>query len=205
MIVKNKKRGTKVSEISTKEIGVLDIETTGRNPNKGTIVEIGMCSLDLSNGHIKPLFDSVVKDKAFYDKYESYSLKNSWVFSNSDLTLADVEGAPSLKNVFKQVQKLLNAFAFTAYNRTFDFSFLECAGFTIPYKLPCPMLAATPFCKLPGYYDKYKWPKVEEAWNKLCPEQMNYIEAHRAYDDAVHEAIIVYELYNRKKWYPRLH
>jgi len=29
-----------------------------------------------------------------------------------------------------------------------------------------------------------------------------YIEKHRGYDDAVHEALIIFELYNRNKWKP---
>jgi DNA polymerase-3 subunit epsilon len=40
----------------------------------------------------------------------------------------------------------------------------------------------------PGFRDA-KWPKVEEAWEYFFPDT-KYIEAHRALDDAQHEALI---------------
>jgi DNA polymerase-3 subunit epsilon len=49
-------------------------------------------------------------------------------------------------------------------------------------------------CKIPGNYGKYKWPKVEEAYDFFFPNN-NYVEKHRGADDAFHEADIVYELH----------
>ena len=62
------------------------------------------------------------------------------------------------------------------------------------------MLVSTPVLKLPGRHGNYKWPKVQEACYYFFPHRSDYIEAHRAYDDAVHEAEIVYELYQRGYW-----
>ena len=39
----------------------------------------------------------------------------------------------------------------TAYNRDFDFGFLESRGILFPAKLPCSMKLATPLCKVPAY------------------------------------------------------
>ena len=45
----------------------------------------------------------------------------------------------------------------------------------------------------------YKWPSVEESWSFYFPEKP-YVELHRAYDDALHEAMIIYEMYRRGHW-----
>jgi DNA polymerase-3 subunit epsilon len=50
----------------------------------------------------------------------------------------------------------------------------------------------------PGFRDA-KWPKVEEAWEYFFPD-IKYIEAHRALDDAQHEALIAHELYKLGKF-----
>ncbi|MCK5906008.1 MAG: hypothetical protein KAG37_00375, partial [Flavobacteriales bacterium] len=76
----------------------------------------------------------------------------------------------------------------------FDFEFLISRGFRFPKMLPCPMLLSTDVCKLPGNYGKYKWPKVEEAYDHFFPNN-TYVEKHRGADDAFHEADIVYELH----------
>jgi hypothetical protein len=58
-------------------------------------------------------------------------------------------------------------------------------------ELPCIMLTAAPVVNLPanpGFRDA-KWPKAEEAWEYFFPD-IKYIEAHRALDDAQHEALI---------------
>ena len=41
-----------------------------------------------------------------------------------------------------------------------------------------------------------KWPSVMEAWKEMFP-MIDYDEAHRGLDDAVHEAKIVYEMYRK--------
>jgi DNA polymerase-3 subunit epsilon len=78
----------------------------------------------------------------------------------------------------------------------FDVGFLSAKGLTFT-ELPCPMLLSTPLCKLPSVREGYKWPKVQEAYDFFFPGN-EYVEEHRGADDAMHEAEIVYELYNRK-------
>jgi hypothetical protein len=63
------------------------------------------------------------------------------------------------------------------------------------------MLSAAPVVNLPpnpGYRDP-KWPKVQEAWDFFFLRS-DYLEAHRALDDARHEALIAYELYKLGKF-----
>ncbi len=49
-----------------------------------------------------------------------------------------------------------------------------------PTRLFCTMKATTHFCKIPGYYDKYKWPKLEELYEKCFNDTF---DAHDAQND----------------------
>lgn len=185
-------------------IAVIDIETTGRTPTEGTIIEVGICYLDLETKFITKLLDTTVREKHFETQFDARSLEACWVFKNSDLTTDDIRNGPAWEEKAKDIQRILNKFPVTAYNKSFDFGFFKDRGLLIPRELPCPMIQATPVLKLPGTYEKYKWPKVQEAWDHFFPDQNFYQETHRAYDDAVHEAEIVYALYQIGAWKPEL-
>ncbi len=173
------------------KIAVLDIETTGLKPDNGLIVEIGIVELDLKTGATKILFESIIKEAGF----ESSS-KNSWIFNNSDLNYEEVIHAPDLVELKEKVQEILNRYHLTAYNKPFDFSFLESRGFLIKKQLPDIMEAAKNVCKIVKFNGEYKNPNFQEAWEYFFPES-NYIEKHRAVDDALHEAIVLYEMYQK--------
>ena len=81
------------------------------------------------------------------------------------------------------------------FNKSFDIGFLKSRGFNFPNELPCIMITATDFVKIVAEWG-YKYPKCEEAWNFYFPDK-EYVEIHRAADDAVHEAQILYEMYSR--------
>lgn len=185
-------------------IAVLDIETTGRDPRLGTIVEIGIVMIDLRNQFKTKLFDSVVQDDLFQVKFEAPRLEKCWIFENSDLTISEVLNAPKITEILPKLQRILNKFPVTAYNKQFDFNFLKKQGLHIPMELPCPMIAATPILKIPPRYEmtEYKWPSVQECWDYFFPNSPYYLETHRAYDDAEHEAEIVYRLYEMGAWKP---
>jgi DNA polymerase-3 subunit epsilon len=177
------------------KILILDIETTGFLNIGGSIVEIGIAELNLNNGEVKEVFNSLCREEILTAKHinEPYG----WIFRNSDLKPEQVREAPLFEDVKIQVQEILNKYPLgcTAYNNKFDFDFLRSRGIKIN-ALPCPMLLSTNICKLPnkyGYSD-YKWPSVEEAWKHFYPDT-EYKEKHRGADDAVHEALIVYKLY----------
>lgn len=176
------------------KIAVLDIETTGFLGNGGSIVEVGIVELDLSNGEITKVFDKLLKEERFDETHTQPPM--GWIFNNSDLTVDDVLNAEPAEDILKEVQEVLNNYPLgcTAFNKKFDFGFLKDRGLTIK-ELPCPMMLATDVCKLPGRYGKYKWPSVEEAYAHFFPDD-EYIEAHRGADDAVHEAKIVHKLYD---------
>lgn len=177
------------------KIAVLDIETTGFLLEGGSIVEIGIVELNLDNGDINVIYDSLCREKILTAKHRKEPF--GWIFRNSDLKPEDVRSAPPFEQVKEEVQDILNQYpaGATAFNKKFDFDFLKDRGIEIK-ELPCPMLIAADVCKLPnkwGYPD-YKWPKVEEAFSHLFPD-VEYTEKHRGADDAKHEAMIVYELF----------
>ena len=176
------------------KILVIDIETTGFLQEGGAIVEVGMVSLDLDSGLVEVVFDSVCRESILTAKHREEPL--GWIFRNSSLTVEEVREARDLREMLPELQGIVDGFLLgaTAYNRNFDFQFLENRGLVFGEKLPCPMLLSTPICKLPGKFRDYKWPKVEEAWQHFFPDRP-YTELHRGADDAVHEALIVWELY----------
>lgn len=176
------------------KILVIDIETTGFIRQGGKIVEVGIVSLDLSNGQKEILFDSLCHERSITRE----AVENSWIVQNKYITVEEIQNSPQLISILPQIQSIINAHPIgaTAFNRSFDFDFLESRGIKFPKKLPCPMILATDICKLPNQngYSSYKWPKVEEAWKHFFPE-IEYVELHRGADDAFHEADIVHALY----------
>ena len=182
------------------KILILDIETTGFLNQGGSIVEIGIVDLDLDTGEINEVFNSCLREDILSAKHREEPF--GWIFKNSDLTIEEVREAPIAFEVLAVVQGILNTYSLgcTAYNNTFDFGFLEDRGLKIK-KLPCPMKLAAPVCKIPKKRRSksptikgFKSPNVEEAFHFFYPE-INYVEKHRGLDDAKHEAMIVYKLY----------
>ena len=111
----------------------------------------------------------------------------------------DIENAPSLNNVKNQIQEILDHYSLTAYNNSFDFGFMESRGFVIKKDIPDIMAVAKKVCKIMRSRGVYKTPKMQEAWDNLFPNT-NYIEKHRAVDDAIHEAKILFEMYKRGEY-----
>lgn len=176
-----------LKEIPKSLIIVLDIETTGLTPACDMICEIGICQLNLETGQVDPIFSQICQEKN--KEFGEYS----WVFQNSDLTIEDVINAPYFSEFQSELQNMFDLnIPIAAYNQEFDFGFLEYRGLKIRNKFWDPMLKLTPILKIPGYYGKYKWPSVQEAWNFFNGKH-NYKEGHRALDDAMHEAQIIYE------------
>ncbi len=179
-------------EKEPEEIAIIDLETTGDNPYSDAIVEIGICKLNLKTRDIEPLFNKICQEK---NKEIAY---DAWIFKNSNLEYYDVREAPDLITFRKEIQHILNEYAVTSYNQNFDFNFLKNRGFKIQKKFWDPMFKAQYILKIPRYNGDYKWPSFQEAWDHFFPNQEFKIK-HRAYDDAFHEAQLIYEIYKIEK------
>lgn len=178
------------------KILIIDIETTGFLDQGGHIAEIGMVELCLQSGNKQIVFNEVCHEKGM----TLDSVQNSWIVSNGYMTVDEIRYSKNINLLRAQIQEIINLYSngATAYNRSFDFNFLEDRGFSFPRKLDCPMKLATDICKVKwnAYRKEWKWPKVEEAYDYFFPEN-TYTEIHRGADDAFHEADIVMELFKR--------
>ena len=181
----------------SKEIIVLDIETTGLEPKEDLILELGMVKLNLETGEISELFDKVFKDPRLTAKH-----REAWIFQNGYMELEEVRNAEPMSNYAADIQGIMNDYLglITAWNRAFDSAFLELAGFNLGPAIDCPMKKSVDYFKIEGPFG-YKWPKAQEAWDILFPETPK-IEQHRGLDDSIMEAAIIHELYKRGQYNP---
>lgn len=176
------------------KILIIDIETTGFQPT-GRICEVGIVELDIDSGETKIIFDRVINPNL-----PDETLAKSWIVQKGYMTINEIKSGVEFSEIKCEIQDIINRYpdGATAFNRQFDFNFLESYGIKFPKKLPCPMLAATPICKLPktgkaAHYGGYKWPNAEEAFKFFNPG-IEYVELHRGADDAMHESDIVFKL-----------
>jgi DNA polymerase III epsilon subunit-like protein len=180
-----------------KEIIVLDIETTGLKAKEDLILELGMVKLNLETGEISELFNKVFRDPRLTAKH-----REAWIFQNGFMKLEEVRNAEPISNYTSDIQRIMDDFQglITAWNREFDSAFLEYAGFNLGAPLDCPMKKSVDYFKIDGPFG-YKWPKAQEAWDILFPDNPK-IEEHRGLDDSKMEAAIIYELYKRGQYNP---
>lgn len=182
------------------KILVIDIETTNFLKEGGRIVEIGVVELCLISGDKKIVFNKIINPGLTVEE-----LSKTWIIENKYMTVEEILNGVDFYSISSELQQIIDDYknGATAFNRSFDFDFLESYGIRFPKKLPCPMIVSTDICKIPktgkaAYYPGYKWPKVEEAYKYFYPNS-NYIEIHRGADDAFHEADIVLALYKINK------
>jgi len=181
------------------EILVVDIETTGFSSSKDFILELGAVELNLLTGKRTTHFDKVFKHPDLTAHHH-----NAWIFENGYMTLDEVRKAKPIDEDREELESLFAEFSgyITAWNRSFDVKFLEYEGFDLGTPLACPMLESTNYFKLKKTSGNgYKWPKAQEAWDRLFPDNPR-TELHRGADDADFEAIIIKELYDREVYFP---
>ncbi|MDR0309577.1 MAG: 3'-5' exonuclease [Candidatus Methanoplasma sp.] len=190
-------------------IFVIDTETTGLDGGpRDLVVDIGVCSVDLSRGTVKDVYSSVVG----YDvtEWEDHRTK-AWIFGNSDLTLDMVAAARPLAHVREDIVRLLKERMVTSYNVPFD---MDKFLFREPWQLRgifevCTdiMKAATNVCKLPSemYGVRYKFPKLDNAYRMITkgdPADIRGAQAHRALSDARMASYIMIEMYKNGDYHP---
>lgn len=175
------------------KIAVLDIETTGFTPKTGSIVEIAIVLVDSVTKKIDTIFNEVIRE----DSFNPHTDGNSWIFNNSTLTLEEVLAAKSLEFHRERIQEILTNYKSTSFNVPFDFSFLSDRGFTFT-NVDCLMNKSFQLGLVLYPSGKPKIPSVEEVMWSMFPEKHDYIEEHRALDDAQDEAQILIKLMEYK-------
>ncbi len=162
---------------------VIDIETTGLDPQLDDILEIGIVRVEIPNETIIPIFFQTIKPRQIP--------VTCWAFENSTLSREEIKDSMPLDTYRKQLQELFIKYDCVSYNTEFDFSFLKKNGFRLKYIMPDPMLFAQDILKLPSKKGGYKWPKVQEC---LYYFDILETEPHRALEDALLEAEIMLRL-----------
>jgi DNA polymerase III alpha subunit (gram-positive type) len=181
------------------KILVVDLETTGLSKINDAIVEIGMVLVDTKTKEIKKVFDNVVK----HDKFDPDKHANAWIFKNSSLNIFDVMNAKNLEDYREEIQNLLDKYKMTAFNKPFDIKFLEQAGFKLT-SVDCLMQACRKYSQKLDKRGARKTPSVEEIYNLFfIKDGEEYIEEHRAGQDAIDEAKIMLQLVEYKKNPPK--
>ena len=85
------------------EIIVLDIETTGLNPNEDFILELGMVKLNLDNGEITTLFNQVFKDPNLRARHHK-----AWIFENGFMSVEEIRNALPISYYFDEIQNIFD-------------------------------------------------------------------------------------------------
>ena len=178
-----------------KKIFVVDIETDNLDHRMGSVLEIGIVSLDFDSGEIKPIFNEVI--------YENKKINpEAWIFEHSNLKISDVYSASKLDNYCIRLQRLFLEGFFTAFNQKFDFGWLKSRYFVIDLIWLDPMIILTPIMKLHHHYYGCKYPTVEEAYYYLFGE--NIVEEHRALPDAIVEAKMILKMYQEEYFFDKI-
>lgn len=126
--------------------------------------------------------------------------------------MAQASGVPATAAVGLFIRLSRVADVVVAYNADFDMMALECefnrakTTWTAPQEVRCPMVEATEVIRLPptermvaaGFGDKFKPPKLEEAYRHFAGQEMS--GAHDALSDARACASVYYALLDMGRW-----
>ena len=185
------------------EIYVIDTETTGLNGFPyDHVVDVAVCRALPAEGRAEPVLDSVVgHDVRSWPK----EAREAWIFENTDLTLEQVASAAPATMVAAELRSLLRGRMVTSYNVQFDFNrFLDHRPWSLRGEVnmtPCIMLRSMEVCRIPGSYDRYKWPKLQEAYDMIVegdPAAIGEEQRHRAMEDALMASHVLIELIRRR-------
>ena len=130
---------------SPKKIAFVDLETTGLDPFKHEIIEIGLVIYDVEKGtleelnfKIRPMNIAAAEPKAL--EVNGYT-ESGW------------KNALPLRAVLQEVSSRCSGAYFLAYNATFDWSFLEAAYEKTRLPIPCHYhrlcIMSMAWCKIP--------------------------------------------------------
>lgn len=180
-------------------IYVVDTETTGLvGAPFDLVVEIGIVEADLTEKTVTSVYSAVVG----YDTSKwPESVKSSWIFENSDLSVREVSLSTSVKTVARDVRLILSGQICTSYNVPFDFGKFLCHD---PWNVSCTlapdiMTAAYRLVKGDRTFEDgtCSWPKLDKAYAELCPEDpagLHGSQRHRALSDAEAAAYVMLAL-----------
>ncbi|MCG2710658.1 MAG: 3'-5' exonuclease [Thermodesulfovibrionales bacterium] len=165
-------------EDSTKTTGkyiVFDIETTGLPINRHAPTD------DFKNWpHVVQIAWLLFDDEHKLIEHSNFYLKQPVVIPTAATNIHGITTAMMLEqgiepsNVYANFKKAIdNADYLISHNIDFDIPIMHCDFLRngMQWEFPknrmfCTMRTGTGFCKIPGNYGDYKWPKLEELYQK---------------------------------------
>ena len=201
------------------EIFVVDLETTGlKGYPDDYVVEIAVMKVDLQKNRIEQIYQSLIH----YDiKSWDESLRNSWIFQNTDITLKKIqESEKDIETVVLEVRRILQNRYATSFNIMFDFEkFLKHEIWNINEEksntkfAPCIMISASEYLKLSFKDNKIKLVSLHNAKSNIVSKKSTILKNnqelalkieeqgfHRASYDSFYASCILLELWIRGEY-----
>lgn len=154
---------------STNKFAFIDVETTGGNPQRDRIIEIGI----------------VVYERGKQTKTYS-SLINPLVYIPSEIRRLtgidqkEVDKAPLFEEIYSTIKELLDGAIFVAHNARFDYGFIKHELTRCDYRYSAKTLCTVKLSrKLFPQYRNHNLDALIERFSLPCTNR------HRAYDDAL--------------------
>lgn len=117
------------------KLGFIDIETTGLDPFKASIIEIAVVKLDSATNEVLDSFESIVKPQ---DLAQLESSEAKRAFEINGFKPEDLEHAPPISDVAPRLVEILSDCALAGQNVVFDRMFLAIALNRLGWVLPDP-------------------------------------------------------------------
>lgn len=122
--------------------------------------------------------EKLISEKSYLIKPDGWVVPKEKFFIDNNMSTERCEefGIPLSEAIADFLKDMNQSEYLIAHNMNFDepVIFSEFIRLKItPEKMPkkfCTMLESVNFCKLPGYYGKYKWPSLTELHTKLFGE-----------------------------------
>ena len=178
----------------------IDTETTGRDPKKARLVELAfiVCRVGEDNQPLEVARAATLIRPDEIDQFPSSEAMEVHGITGDEML---EKGSPlsvplsNLTDLIQWLQEDSGTHRLICHNLNYDFQVLaeeykRIGKSIIPLSQLspfCTMQAITDRCRLPGKYGKYKWPRLQEAWEYCFPGldfRNNPGQAHRAMFDA---------------------
>ena len=133
----------------------------------------------------------ILKKKSYIIRPEGYTISSSATAVHGITTEKALREGESMKKVLAEFgEDLTAAKVLVAHNMAFDKKIVHAEYIRMgcenmwtngPTKRLCTMMSSVNYCALPGFYDEYKWPKLQELHEKLFGYEFD--DAHDALAD----------------------
>ncbi len=160
-----------------KNIVFVDTETTGLDPMKDRVIEIGIVKIDKDNNITK------------YSKLINPGFKISKeIRMITGIKIKELNTAPYFEEIVKELRDLFKADLFIAHNSKFDYDFLSEEFYKCGIEFFIPQVDTIKLAK--KFYPNYLTYSLDSIIARL---KLTFDKRHRGLDDA----LVLWQLYNK--------